>query len=216
MFDLGDGRVLRRYRTPAEVEWEGDLMRFLSQRGYPVPAVHDASGRDLVIDRVPGPTMLAAVAARPWRVRRYGRLLADLHRQLHAIPAPEWAAPRLGGGSSVVHMDLHPMNVLLSPGGPIVIDWSNAGAGRAASDVVYAYVLMATASGTAVAGRARPAMVVRRAFLSAFQAPFHPDDLSAELPAAVERWLSDPNSRPEERAAARRLLREDPFRPTTS
>ncbi len=40
-------------------------------------------------------------------------------------------------------MDLHPLNVMISPSGPVVIDWPNAARGDPAVDVALAWVLMA-------------------------------------------------------------------------
>lgn len=51
VFDLGDGRVLRRYRSvPVDrlVEREAAVMTHLAAHGYPVPRVHDAAGADLI------------------------------------------------------------------------------------------------------------------------------------------------------------------------
>ncbi len=39
-------------------------------------------------------------------------------------------------------MDLHPLNVMVGPRGPVVIDWANAAAGEAAVDVALAWVLI--------------------------------------------------------------------------
>src|SRR5260370_24192024 len=41
-----------------------------------------------------------------------------------------------------LHRDLHPINVLLSPKGPVVIDWTNAARGSGASDVALTWLLM--------------------------------------------------------------------------
>src|ERR1700704_6611413 len=90
VFAAGPGRVLRRYRKGegGDTAVEASVMEHARGHGFPVPAVHEAGGRDLVLERVDGPTMLAALARRPWRVGRHGRTLAELHRTLHAIPAP--------------------------------------------------------------------------------------------------------------------------------
>jgi hypothetical protein len=88
--------------------------------------------------------MLADLARRPWRVGRYGRTLAELHRRLHGIPAPERLPARLGRGDRLAHFDFHPENVLLSPRGPVVIDWSNASRGDAADDVALTWAILAT------------------------------------------------------------------------
>jgi len=63
----GAERVRRRYREPGQsAESEAELMRYLHGQGYPVPEVFDADGADLVMARVPGPTMLAELGRRPW------------------------------------------------------------------------------------------------------------------------------------------------------
>ena len=42
-----------------------------------------------------------------------------------------------------MHLDLHPLNVILEPErGPIVIDWANASRGEALSDIAITYVLL--------------------------------------------------------------------------
>ena len=51
VYDIGDGRVLRRNRTGAGTEREAAVMRHLWRHGYPVPEVHHADGADLVMDR---------------------------------------------------------------------------------------------------------------------------------------------------------------------
>src|SRR5207249_1316855 len=48
-----------------------------------------------------------------------------LHEQLHRIAAPEGLGSA-GHGERLIHLDLHPENVILSPEGPVVIDWTNA------------------------------------------------------------------------------------------
>jgi aminoglycoside phosphotransferase (APT) family kinase protein len=146
VFAAGPGRVLRRYREgePHDAAVEAAVMEHARAHGFPVPEVYDAGGRDLVMARVDGPTMLADLSRRPWRVRAHGRTLADLHRRLHAIAAPDGLRCPLGRGEHLVHLDLHPDNVLISRDGPVVIDWSNASRGEAADDVALTWVIMAT------------------------------------------------------------------------
>ena len=74
----------------------------------------------------------------------HGRTLAELHRRLHAIPAPDGIPSHLGRGERLVHFDLHPDNVLLTARGPVVIDWSNAARGDQADDVALTWVIVAT------------------------------------------------------------------------
>ncbi len=146
VFDLGDGTVLRRYRTEHDVGSEGRLMTWLASAGIPVPIVHRTDGRDMVMDRVTGPTMLDDLQRKPWRLWRHTKTLAALQRSINEVAAPDWltsdgATPV---GDVIVHGDLHPMNVILGPSGPVVIDFTNAGRSSAAFDAAMSYVLMST------------------------------------------------------------------------
>lgn len=137
VYALDGGRVLRRYRSGGDVVGEAELMRYVERYGFPVPAVHDAEGTDLVMDRLDGPTMLAAVAEGNITPKDAGRLLAELHDRLHTLPAPS-GTPAL----TVIHRDLHPDNVMMTADGPVVIDWRNATEGSAAFDVALSAVIM--------------------------------------------------------------------------
>lgn len=150
VFAAGPGRVLRRYRAGhhRDATAEAELMVLARRHGFPVPQVHDADGQDLLMERVEGPTMLAALQRRPWRAAQHGRCLADLHRRLHAIVLST-AMPRGlvdPDGDRLVHLDLHPGNVLLSARGPVVIDWADAGRGDPATDVARSWAIIATSA----------------------------------------------------------------------
>ncbi len=125
---------------------EARTMDYVRHCGYPVPAIEEISddGTDLIMERVEGLTMVAALGRQPWTVRHQGTVLADLHKRLHDIRAPEYlpAAP-VGQGDRLVHLDLHPLNVIIGPAGPVVIDWPNAARGDPAVDVGVAWLLMA-------------------------------------------------------------------------
>ena len=86
--------------------------------------------------------MLADLRRRPWRYRMHALTLARLHRELHAIPPPDFLA---GEGAAILHLDLHPANVILAPRGPIVIDWANAARGDSPLDVALTAVVLACA-----------------------------------------------------------------------
>lgn len=88
VYDIGDGKVLRRYRVDFDHSAEIGAMKHLHEHGFPVPRLFSADGPDMVVERVDGPTMLDALVRYPWRARRYGRMLAHLHRRLHAIAPP--------------------------------------------------------------------------------------------------------------------------------
>lgn len=186
-------------------------MEYVRARGYPVPAIEEISddGTDLVMERIEGPSMVQALSRRPWTVRQHGAALADLHRRLHEIPAPDWlpSAP-FGEGGSLLHLDLHPLNVLVTANGPVVIDWPNAAKGEGSSDVALTWVLMA--AGGIPAGRIKAAVLGRgRALLvGSFLGPFDLVTVRAHLAEVVEWKVQDPNMTAVERQGMRRLATE--------
>ena len=173
--------------------------------GLPVPEVFDVDGADLVLQRIEGPTMAAALVRRPWTLAAQARVLAGLHRAVHEVPAPEWL-PGVGdlGGTALLHLDLHPENVLLAAGGPVVIDWTNAARGPAGADVADAWLVMSV--GSVPGGRLQAAVVgaAQGTFARSFRRAAGLD-LTAVLPAAAARRLADPNLGDRERARIRRL-----------
>ncbi|MGW4405624.1 phosphotransferase [Nonomuraea sp. NPDC004702] len=157
VYAIGEDRVLRRNRFPADTRREAEVMAHVAARGYPVPRVHPGGHgpADLVMERLAGPTMLHAMLDGRMEPREAGTILARLLRGLHEIPARTAADP----GHRVLHLDLHPDNVMLTPRGPVVIDWSNAEDGppaldRAMSAVILAEVAVQPATGMADAARA--------------------------------------------------------------
>ncbi len=120
VYDLGGGRVLRRQRSGTVDLCEVEAMRLAAADGYPVPALHSVDGPDMVLDRVDGGDLLAEVGRRPWRAARIGRRMADLHERLRSVPFGAGShdeLPRRGTVEALVHGDLHPGNVLMSPAG---------------------------------------------------------------------------------------------------
>jgi aminoglycoside phosphotransferase (APT) family kinase protein len=65
-------------------------------------------------------------------------VLADLHTRLHAV-----ASRSADSGERVLHLDLHPANVLLTARGPVLIDWANARDGPPDLDVALTAVILA-------------------------------------------------------------------------
>lgn len=206
VYDIGDGRVLRRYRDsrPHEaIAREVEVMRHARAHGVPVPEVFAVSGADIVMERATGPTMLDMLARRPWTTWAHARLLARLHALVHAVPALAGLRTPFGDGPALLHMDLHPQNVILTSGGPLIIDWESSARGPGAADVAMTWVItlfsqvdaspMKTASVSALQG------LFARRFLRAADAV--PPSL---LEAAVEYRLRDHNLLPAEESRIRR------------
>jgi aminoglycoside phosphotransferase (APT) family kinase protein len=194
IYDLGGGRMLRRFRAGGDPEREALVMTHARRHAYPVPRVLEVTADALVLEQVEGPTMLADLRRRPWMLRRQAGLLASLLLRLHEIAAPP-ALPAAGAGDCLLHLDLHPDNVILSPTGPFVIDWTNARRGDPALDVALTWVILATSGGP-----------LGRLALRWFLPHFSRNDLVRALPAAAERRLADPNVHDHERRSVELLL----------
>jgi len=208
VYDVGQGRVLRRYRLPRDVEAEAAIMRYLAEAGVPVPHVYDADGPDLIMERLSGRDMLAELGRKPWLVRPYGRLLARLHNQLHEIQAPPGLQTAFAPGDRMLHLDLHPANVMLTGRGPVVIDWSGVRAGAAGADVAMAYLIMASSDVDLIPVALRPVVGrLRASLLRQFLAEAH-DNPKPYIASAAAARMRDPNVRPAEINRLRRLAEQ--------
>jgi aminoglycoside phosphotransferase (APT) family kinase protein len=200
------GEVLRRYRKPRDTEREVAAMEHARAHGFPVPAARAVSDTEIVMDRIEGPTMLDDLARRPWSAPAHAATLAKLHLRLHAIPGPEWLPAPLGEGESLLHLDLHPDNVLLGPGGPAVIDWPNAARGPAAVDVAHTWIVMACSVPTTGGYRRAVTRAGSRLFVALFLRHFGRAELAPHL-AAVGAWrLAHRALPPSEHEAIRRMV----------
>jgi aminoglycoside phosphotransferase (APT) family kinase protein len=154
VFALDDGRVLRRYRDGDDTTGEVAVMGYLAEHGFPVPAVWPGpAAGELVMQRLSGTTMVDALISGAITAERAGEVLAGLLLRLHEIPARLSADP----GHRVLHLDFHPENVMLTPQGPMVIDWGTAAEGPPGLDSAMAALILAQAALAmpAVAGVAR-------------------------------------------------------------
>jgi aminoglycoside phosphotransferase (APT) family kinase protein len=173
-------------------------MAYLAEAGFPVPAVYDASGPDLVMERLAGRDMLADLSGRPWLVRRHAATLAGLHDRLHAIAAPPSLRAAFGPGDRVLHLDLHPGNVMLTGAGPVVIDWTNVAAGAPAADVAMAWLIIATSEVDGPPLLLWPAISsIRAVLLRRFRALVR-DDPGPQMARVARARIAGRNTRPAE------------------
>lgn len=152
----------------------------------------------LVYERVDGPSMLDELMRRPWRAHAMACKLAELHAATHAgagssLPsrtaqlmraitrvgdrfgraareAAERRMAELPDGDAIVHGDLHPGNVVMTPAGPRIIDWLTAGSGPPAADVARTAFLIGDTALPPEMPRAQRALIglLRRRFLGAY------------------------------------------------
>ncbi len=177
--------------------------------GVPVPRVHElrAGDRELVMDRIPGPTMVNWLLRGPWRLRKCATILAELHDVVHKVPGPSWLRDAGDGGPSLLHLDLHPLNVIMSPDGPVLIDWTNSARGTPDTDIALTWLLLRTGEPPASAVMARLIDRFRGAIVRSFLERVDGDAARAALPYAAELRLCDVTVTGTERASIAQLLR---------
>lgn len=206
LFDAGPGRLLRRARSGRSMAHEARVMTYAREHGFPVPEVYELRSNDteLVMERIDGPLMMDMMP-RPWQLRRQLHLLADLHDQLHEIDAPDWLPTMPDGGDRLVHLDLHPMNIILSARGPIVIDWPNARGGEALTDTALTYVLMTCPSVPGPSWLTPLLRPFRNIVGNVFAKRYAGPAFDARVAEMAELKCFDTNMTPAEVAAMRRL-----------
>jgi Phosphotransferase enzyme family len=113
----------------------------------PVPAVLDRAevDEDLAVrlERLPGRSVVEVLEQQPGLARTIGRACGSVHQVLARLPAPAGLRPAPGAPIELVtgavgqvprllHLDLHPFNLLVSDDGELtgVLDWANAAAGQ--------------------------------------------------------------------------------------
>jgi aminoglycoside phosphotransferase (APT) family kinase protein len=206
IYEHGDGRVLRLNRVARDLRPEAEVMLWVRDGGYPVPEVFDVGNGWLVMERLVGVDLLDTIKKTPAGIRATGALLADLHRRLGEIAAPDWLAEAPGpAGDRMVHLDLHPMNVMVTADGPVVIDWGNAKRGEPAVDVANTWSLLKCGE---IPGRGPTkwiSSVGRQLLVNEFLGCLDRDAAASVMPSLVEWRSVDRHHSPKEVAKMRRL-----------
>lgn len=132
--------------------------------------VEVVNGREVsIMERVYGPSMWDALMDAPENVRAFGHQLGEIHAQLLDVRPPislpsqrSRLACKIRDAARTVHPaiadvlellpsvtkvslchgDFHPKNVLLSPSGPIVVDWFDVSRGEALGDIARTSILL--------------------------------------------------------------------------
>jgi aminoglycoside phosphotransferase (APT) family kinase protein len=200
VYEYGPGLVLRRARDGRVIEGEARIIEYVRERGMPVPAIHEvrAGGTEIVMERIDGPTMVDAFSRRPWQLKRHADVLVDLHRRLHEIEAPDWLPQLPDGGDRVVHLDLHPLNVLYGPRGPVLIDWPNAARGCAETDLAQTWLIIESADVSDQGLVARIGAPVKAMLVKRVIRQFDRDAIVPYLRPVAEVRATDRNMRPKE------------------
>lgn len=168
----------------------------------------------LIYERIEGPTLLETIQPNleslSSSARMMARLQAGLHQTAHSHPpslkreleaairrSPDLSPSskvalaarleRLPDGASLCHYDFHPGNIILSPEGPVVIDWMNVQIGDAAADAARTSMMLAS---TAVPPEARDWLSDRQArlyFHDAYVAAYRQE--SGAPQSTIDAWM---------------------------
>lgn len=170
--------------------------------------------RGLVYERVHGPSLAGVLRHKPWQLPRLARTFARLQASMHRRTAPELPPQRrrltqkidaasplpaslkeaalqslslLPDGDALCHGDFHPENVIMSPGGPVIIDWIDATRGNPLADVARTSLLLNTASLYLPAGiRSVTARFLIASFRKLYLA--HYLRITATTPGLLKAW----------------------------
>jgi aminoglycoside phosphotransferase (APT) family kinase protein len=144
----------------------------------------------LVYERVHGLPMWEILSKKPWRLFSLAYLTATLHAEMHSVKiqadlpsqtqqleykiqqanalpsllqeAVLKSLVELPPGDSLCHGDFHPLNILVSASGPVIIDWIDASFGNPLADLARSTILILGAASSAQIPRSVDRFIVRR------------------------------------------------------
>ncbi len=195
---------------------------WLHRAGFPLPVTHVRRGLAhtvLASAWMEGETLAAALTTAPHQVHDLGRAFGHAHAQLHALSVPEHVVtalttlgPSLPPGCSVLHLDYHPLNVLVQDAQvAAVLDWENVCLGDPRYDVARTLTTLSVDPAIQVldAGTRRSVRWLRQAYLNGYrEAGGSTEDLAPFLTWAGQFMLEDlyhrVGARPLSPSAARR------------
>jgi Ser/Thr protein kinase RdoA (MazF antagonist) len=136
------GQFVLRVGRPAAIDTEL-VAATAAATVVPVPRVIEradfAAGSAVLLEQLPGRPAADLALAGAEVARAAGRACGSVHARLARVPAPAGLRPAAGipedagdrSGARLLHLDLHPYNLLVNGDGTLagVLDWANAAAG---------------------------------------------------------------------------------------
>jgi aminoglycoside phosphotransferase (APT) family kinase protein len=157
-----------------EVAWRERLaLKTCLKAGLPVPRVEKTGEVNgfpaVVLSWCPGVALMSFIEKKPWAVWRWGCVLGETQARVHAVTPPsefivkapaDWVSRVPHEYSdvaayvsslnlstdSLIHLDFHPLNVIISNGATVtgIIDWTGAAAGDPRADLARTEVTILT------------------------------------------------------------------------
>lgn len=133
-YAINDAYVARVLTMPIERYERLGLITHIVNSGFPAPRIYDTVGNTLIMERVHGPTLFQALVSGETSIDDGAYLNVALMEQLHTMPVPDelrQAAlddPIVGALTNpqhlaILHMDLHPANIILTEHDAVPISW---------------------------------------------------------------------------------------------
>lgn len=158
------------------IEKEFQIGLTLNHFGFDIPQTYEIvnlnNDKGIILDYIPGSSMLNNLARKPWLVLSYSKLMAKLHFKIHttsisqnqSIPLlKESLADKISrvsllsreekevilsdlstlkDGFSICHGDFHPDNIIISKDRLVTVDWITATIGNPIADVARTWLLL--------------------------------------------------------------------------
>jgi tRNA A-37 threonylcarbamoyl transferase component Bud32 len=135
-----------------------------------VEGIIEVDGRKgIIFERVEGGSMVDEMLSNQKRVLQNDETLAELHNSIHSRKIPEIPSLRdmiehdiqrskilteqnqmkalqvlkqIKDGTTLCHFDYHPLNIIMSPRGPVIIDWMTARKGNLHADIARTLLIL--------------------------------------------------------------------------
>lgn len=179
IFRYGQNQVVKLFKPafPRKgIDEEFQIGLTLNHFGLDIPQTYEIvsldNGKGIILDYIPGSSMLNNLAKRPWKVFSYSKMMAQLHFKIHTTSiSPNQSIPllkqsladkisrvsllsreekevilsllsTLSDGASICHGDFHPDNVIISKDRLVTVDWITATIGNPLADVARTWLLL--------------------------------------------------------------------------
>jgi uncharacterized protein (TIGR02172 family) len=179
IYRCGQNQVVKLYQPnfpKKAIDEEFQIGQTLNHVGIDIPQTYELvqleESKGILLDYVPGPSMLQTLATKPWRVFSYSKQMARLHFKIHSasividhsIPLlKESLADKISrvtlltaeerteihsrlstltDGASICHGDFHPDNIIMAKDRPVTVDWITTRIGNPVADVARTWLLL--------------------------------------------------------------------------
>ncbi|WP_051197111.1 phosphotransferase [Jonesia quinghaiensis] len=140
-YAINDAYVAHELVLPADQYLGLGLLDHITEHGYTAPRLIEIVDNTLIMEHIHGPTLFQALVSGETSYADGAEIVDALHRALHDIPLPKNADQFVGkehhhllrgtdheraSNLAIIHLDLHPANIILAADGAYPINWECA------------------------------------------------------------------------------------------